>query len=66
MSKKVQLLESWGEICGTLANPSRGVVYVLDLESDRMSMALYEQVSELLDKYKDDDVIFIEVYQEDN
>lgn len=65
MSKKVQLLESWGEICGALADPSRGVVYALDLESDHMCMALYQEVSELLEQYKDDDVIFIEVYQED-
>lgn len=65
MSKKVQLLESWGEICGTLANPSRGVVYVLNLESDNTCMALYQQVSDLLEQYEDDDVIFIEVYQED-
>lgn len=66
MSKKVRLLESWGEICGTLANPSGGAVYVLDLESDNMCMALYQPVSELLQQYNDDDVIFIEVYQEDD
>lgn len=65
MSKKVRLLESWGEICGALANTSGGVVFVLDLDSDDMCMALYMQVSDLLDKCKDDDVIFIEVYQED-
>lgn len=65
-SRKVKQLESWGEICGILANPSRGDVYVLDLNSDRMYMALYTEVSQLLQDYEDEDVIFIEVYQEDN
>lgn len=66
MSKKVQLLESWGEIVGTMANPARGVVYVLNLNTDRIYMALYAQVSQLLNDYKDNDAIFIEIYEEDN
>lgn len=64
-NRRIKQLESWDDIWGALADTSRcDNVYVIDLDKERVSMALYLEISILLKAYNSNDAIIIETYKE--